>query len=84
MAEAEGMNFKVGVPSETQGLKKKMGKSGGIRYNNPTLEDVLIFIRRLPLIESDRITLEKIAKRIPHGALANFRENYSNYLSRGK
>jgi hypothetical protein len=83
MHEAEGVNFKVGVSGESGESRPKPGGATGYRHNNPNLEDVVSFIGRLPLSDSEREGLVKVARRIPHGALARFRDNYMNYLGKG-
>jgi hypothetical protein len=83
MHEAEGVNFKVGVAGERDGPRPSPGGFRGHRYNNPNLEDVLSFIGRLSLSESEKKELAAVAGRIPHGALARFRDNYMNYLGKG-
>jgi hypothetical protein len=83
MHEAEGVNFKVGVAGERDGPRPKPGGSRGYRHNNPNLEDVFSFIARLSLSDSEKQELAKAASRIPHGALARFRDNYMNYLGKG-
>jgi hypothetical protein len=83
MHEAEGVNFKVGVAGERDGPLPKPGVSRGYRHNNPNLEDVVSFIGRLSLSESEKQELAKVASRMPHGALARFRDNYMNYLGKG-
>lgn len=80
MNDAEGINLKVGVPIDRNGSKSKITKSSGLRHNNPNLEDIIGFIDNLPITLGDKKTLKKAAERIPHGALANFRSNYSNYI----
>lgn len=82
MHEAEGVNFKVGVPGETSGPRPQIGKPSGYRHNNPNLEDVLGFVGRLSLSDDEKRRLIKVAQRIPHGALARFRDNYMGYLGR--
>lgn len=83
MHEAEGVNFNVGVAGEREGPRPKPGKPTSYRHNNPNLEDVVAFIGRLSLSDSEKLQLKNVAKRIPHGALSRFRDNYMNYLGRG-
>lgn len=80
MNDAEGINFKVGVPTDRDGSKAKIAKSTSLRHNNPNLEDIIRFIDGLPITSGDKKSLKKAAEKVPHGALANFRSNYSNYL----
>lgn len=82
MNDTEGINFKVAVPSEREGTKFVPGLGKGYRHNNPNLEDIIKFVQRLPLSAGDKETLATAARKIPHGALAKFRENYANYLNR--
>jgi hypothetical protein len=82
MHEAEGVNFKVGVAGESKGPQPKPGARKGYRHNNPNLEDIVSFIARLSLSDSERQELVKVASKMPHGALARFRENYMNYLGK--
>lgn len=82
MNDAEGINFKVAVPTEREGTRIAPGKSRGYRHNNPNLEDIMRFIQGLPVPSSDKESLSKAARKVPHGALANFRENYANYLKK--
>jgi len=82
MHETEGINFKVGVPGEGEKPQRKIPKQGGLRHNNPNLEDIIAFIGGLPLPESDRDSLLKSARSVPHGALSNFRKNYMKYLNK--
>jgi hypothetical protein len=83
MQEAEGINFSVGVPSENQGGIKKMKPRGGLRHNNPTLNDIFIFIERLSLTNADKDRLRSAARTVPHGALASFRKNHMRYIGKG-
>jgi len=83
MHEAEGVNFKVGVPSDGGERRKGPNATRGYRHDNPTLEDIIRFVRGLPLPESDIERLVSSARKVPHGALSKFRQNYSNYLGRG-
>ena len=80
MHEAEGVNFKVGVAGESAAARPQAGRVRGYRHNNPNLEDIVGFIGRLSLPEGDKQRLLKASSRIPHGALAKFRDNYMNYL----
>lgn len=82
MNDAEGINFKVSVPTEREGSRTLPGKSRGYRHNNPNLEDILQFIHGLSVPSGDKDCLLKAARRVPHGALASFRENYVNYLKK--
>lgn len=84
MPEAEGINCRVGLSSGGDRPKGPANRSRSFRHNNPNLEDVLNFIRGLSVTDSDKETLEKTARRVPHGALAKFRDNYMNYISRGR
>lgn len=80
MQEAEGVNFKVGVAGEEGRRRAPPGKQPGFRHNNPNLEDIFRFIERLPVSEDDKRNLANVAKKVPHGALASFRENYAKYI----
>lgn len=82
MNDAEGINFKVAVPTEREGSKLVPGRGRGYRHNNPNLEDIMRFIQGLPVPASDKESLARTARKVPHGALANFRENYANYLKK--
>lgn len=82
MNDAEGINFKVSVPTNREGSRPAVGSSRSFRHNNPNLEDIMRFITGLPLPIGDKESLAKIAKRVPHGALANFRNNYVKYLKK--
>lgn len=82
MHEAEGVNFKVGVAGESSGGRQQPGRARGYRHNNPNLEDIVGFVGRLSLSDGEKDALIKAARRMPHGALARFRENYMNYLGR--
>lgn len=79
MHEAEGVNFKVSAGQEKEG-PKRIRPPSGLRYNNPTLGDILSFIEGLPLTRKEQDALVKVAKGVPHGALSSFRKNYANYL----
>jgi len=83
MNDAEGINFKVSVPTDRDGSKGKAPRSTSLRHNSPNLEDVIRFIDGLPITSGDKKSLKKAAEKVPHGALANFRSNYSNYLGKG-
>lgn len=82
MHEAEGLNFKVGVPAENDDRPKKVMPRAGFRYNNPNLNDIYSFIGGLPITEKDKEYLVGVAKSKPHGALFNFRKNYMHYLTK--
>lgn len=82
MHEAEGINFKVGVAGEASGPRSQPGMARGYRHNNPNLEDMVGFIGRLSLSDGEKGRLLKVVRRMPHGALARFRENYMNYLGK--
>jgi len=82
MHEAEGINFSVNVPKEKEGGQKRIKPAGGFRHNNPSLEDVIRFIEGLPLTKSDKEYLSSAARKVPHGALFNFRKNYIHYLKK--
>lgn len=81
MHDAEGLNFKVGAAQEKDS-GKKIVPPPGLRYNNPTLGDILSFIEGLPLTKGDKESLAKAARSTPHGALFNFRKNYMSYIRR--
>lgn len=81
MREAEGVNFKMGIIGENQG-PKRIRQSVGPRYDNPNLSDMISFVRRLDLSDTDKTMLESVLKKMPHGSLRNFRKNYMNYLKR--
>jgi hypothetical protein len=83
MNDAESINFKVGVPKDSDKESRRIPARKGYLYNNPSLEDVLRFIEGLQVAKSDRERLAKIASRMPHGALARFRENYMHLLNKG-
>lgn len=80
MNDAEGINFKVAVPTDREGARVAPGKGRGYRHNNPNLEDIVRFVQGLPVSAGDKECLLKAARRIPHGALASFRDNYMNYI----
>lgn len=80
MNDAEGMNFKVSVPTDRE--SSGPAKSRGYRHSNPNLEDIMKFIGGLSVPPRDKEALLKVARRVPHGALASFRNNYANYLSK--
>lgn len=82
MNDAEGINFKVAVPTDREGSRPAVGSSRGLRHNNPNLEDIMRFIKGLPLPAGDKESLAKIAQKVPHGALFNFRSNYVKYLKK--
>jgi predicted glycosyltransferase len=82
MNDAEGINFKVAVPTDREGSRLAVGATRGFRHNNPNLEDIMKFIQGLPVPLGDKESLSKIARKVPHGALANFRSNYVKYLKK--
>jgi hypothetical protein len=82
MNDAEGINFKVSIPTDRGGSNAKIARSMSLRHNNPNLEDIIRFIDGLPITSGDKKILKKSAEKVPHGALANFRSNYSNYLNK--
>jgi len=82
MHEAQDINFKVDIPKQQDNISRKIGKSNSFKFNNPNLEDILSFIDRLQITDNDKKVLIECSKKIPHGALANFRKNYINYLKR--
>lgn len=82
MNDTEGINFKVAVPLDRDGTKPVVGATRGYRHNNPNLEDIMRFIQGLPIPSGDKESLSKVARRVPHGALASFRSNYVNYLKK--
>lgn len=84
MPDAEGINCKVGLASNGDRPKVSPHKSRSFRYNNPNLEDIFRFINGLSVTDADKKILEETARRVPHGALAKFRENYLTYISRGR
>jgi hypothetical protein len=84
MHEAEGVNFRVGVPSDDGQRRRGPNSTRGYRHDNPTLEEVVNFVRGLPLPQSDIETLIAHAKKVPHGALFKFKQNYLNYLGKRK
>lgn len=81
MSTTEGMNLGVGVPTEQDG-PRTISVKRGYRHSNPNLEDIMVFIDALPLPPGDKESLVKAARRVPHGALSNFRANYMNYIKR--
>lgn len=83
MNDAESINFKVGVPKEADKESRRIAPRKGYTYNNPSLDDVLRFVEGLQIAKSDKDRLSKIARRMPHGALSKFRENYMHMLSKG-
>lgn len=86
MNEAEGVNFKVGPMGDQSGGGKSKristGSSGSIRQDNPTLEDMLLFVKKLNISDEEKDILEKKLKKIPHGSLGNFKMNYMSQLKR--
>lgn len=80
MREAEGINFKVGVPSDSDSKPNSVGKRVGYRHNNPNLNEIIFFIDSLSLSDSDKDLLKKVVLKVPHGALPEFRKNYINYI----
>lgn len=80
MHEAEGVNFGVGVPSEDKVRPKNIRSHKGLRYSNPSLGDIIDFIEGLSLNKTDKDFLSSVARRVPHGALFNFRKNYMQHL----
>jgi len=80
MHEAEGINFGVSIPKEESGGPKRIKPAGGFRHNNPGLDDIIGFIDGLALTKTDKECLTAAARRVPHGALFNFRKNYMHYL----
>lgn len=75
MHETEGFNFSVSNLSEDKKNKKTLYK-----FENPTLSDIIQFIKNKELSEDLEDKLIKIAKNTPHGSLATFRKNYKLYL----
>lgn len=82
MNDAESINFKVGVPKDSENDNRRIKPRRGYLYNNPSLDDVLGFVEGLQIAKSDKDRLSKIARRMPHGALAKFRENYMHMLNK--
>jgi hypothetical protein len=82
MQEAEGLNFKCGIIGDENKSKKIKGKSFFGIFNNPSLQDVLNFIQNLNISDEDKIKLNKMAKKTPHGSLSNFAKNYMIYLKK--
>lgn len=84
MHEAEGVNFKVGMlkqPFTGKDVRKISSRqSFGLRYDNPTLDDIIRFVNNLNESEENKKKLINIAKKTPHGSLSNFRHNYRNYI----
>ena len=83
MHDAESINFKVGVPKDQENESRKIPPRKGYLYNNPSLDDVVRFVEGLQISKGDKEKLLKTARRMPHGALARFRENYTNFLNKG-
>lgn len=81
MQEAEGVKMGVSASPRDSG-GKRIGPRGSLRYNNPTLDDILKFIDGLPVTPADKESLVKSARATPHGALSNFRKNYMRHLSK--
>lgn len=85
MKEAEGIDFKVGIPKNQEGKNsRRMNSSRGPKYDNPTLADIILFIGTLAVSEESKKTLVSIARKAPNGSLANFRANYTRYLKNSR
>ena len=84
MNDAEGLNFKVELPKDLDKRTTRIEKPRSYKANNPDLNDIFNFIQKLPVSDQDKDRLLGFAKKVPHGALANFRKNYMNYLTRSK
>lgn len=84
MRDAESMDFKVGMMKQSLGGKedRRMPTSRGPKYDNPTLADIIRFIEKLQVAEDSKKVLLGVAKKMPNGSLANFRENYTRYLKK--
>lgn len=76
MKETENLNISLG--SE----EKKQNKKSSLKLNNPNLNDIIDFIHNIDITDSEKEKLIKAAKKVPHGALKNFRDNYKIYLRR--
>lgn len=83
MNDAESINFKVGVPNESEKDNRRIAPRKGYVYNNPSLDDVLRFVDGLHIAKSDKDRLSNIVRKMPHGALSRFRENYMHLLNKG-
>lgn len=81
MQEAEGLNFKCGVVGEQNKNKKITSGTFGV-FNNPNLDDVIFYIKRLGISQEDKDKLIKVATKTPHGSLSNFVKNYMLYLKK--
>lgn len=84
MNEAEGINFSVGpIGGDQKGPSRiSVRPSFGLRYNNPTLKDMLSFVENLKISDADKDILRGVLRRTPHGSFINLRHNYMNYLKR--
>ena len=77
MNEAEGFDFSVNnLASENF----KQTKRTVNRFDNPTLNDIIEFIKDKKLSSELEDKLIRIAKNTPHGSLSTFRKNYKLYL----
>ena len=81
MPDAEGVNFSVGPMRRPDGGKDNRKIPHNTRYDNPTLNDILLFINNLSVGPKSKEHLEKIAQSVPNGSLAHFRKNYQKYLN---
>jgi hypothetical protein len=78
--DAEGINFSVGHMKRPDTGKDKRRIVRNPRYDNPTLDDILLFIKNLNVGSNDKAHLSKTARSIPNGSLSYFRSNYQKYL----
>jgi hypothetical protein len=78
MNEAEGFDFSVNnLASEKLDQTRRRSVN---RLDNPTLGDIIEFIKNKNLSSEFEEKLIKIAKNTPHGSLSTFRKNYKLYL----
>lgn len=77
MNEAEGFDFTV---SNLMDDNKKNIKRTVNRFDNPSLDDIIQFIKNKKLSPEFEEKLIKVAKNTPHGSLSTFRKNYKIYL----
>jgi hypothetical protein len=81
MHDAEGINFSVGfIKKPDSGKDIRKLPNGRATYENITINDVNRFINNLNISKESKEKLKKIAKKMPHGSLSNFKYNYRNYL----
>ena len=81
MPDAEGVNFSVGPMRRPDGGKDNRKIPRNTRYDNPTLNDILLFINNLGIGSKAKDHLAKTARSVPNGSLAHFRNNYQKYLN---